>query len=93
MSEEGYSSVQAGAVEKAKEPNQHSAREAARVLSESLQWGFFERQFCNYLKAAVMGVAVSKLPTLSQMTLLSYHRGTLIRRWPGFVLTCWNLTP
>lgn len=62
MSEGGYSSAQAGALGKAKEPDQHSAREAGCVLSKCLQQGFFERQSCSYLKAAVMGLAVSKVP-------------------------------
>jgi len=62
VSEEGYSSGQAGAVGKAKEPDQHSDREAGCVLSESLQQDFSERQFCSYLKPAVIAVAVSKVP-------------------------------
>lgn len=46
----------------AKEPNQHSARENGCVLSESLQQDFFERESCRYLKAPVIGIAVSKVP-------------------------------
>lgn len=61
MSEKGYSSALSGAVGKAKVPGQHSIREAAYVLPDSLQQGF-ERQYCSYLKAPGMGIIVSQVP-------------------------------
>lgn len=47
---------------KAKESDQHSAREAGCVISDFLQRGFFERQSCSYLKAVVMRTVLSKVP-------------------------------